>query len=166
MSEQTTEQLAAANDDLRRELEHQQAELKKQIADTAQQASGGLTDEHVRRLEHPDEFADDDTADADAGDDDDPASTAPVAPAAETGHPDNPPAGPFPPRHGFPFTAAGSDEQTAGVAFPFSGVGSQPAGEPDGPQEPAQELHDRAAARSLLARLEAQAADIRRKLGL
>ena len=50
--------LKDANDSLRNELAAEQASLKQQIAETRKQASGGLSDEDVRRLEHPDEYDD------------------------------------------------------------------------------------------------------------
>lgn len=75
------QRLEAENRALRNTLAADNESLRSQIAATAQQASGGLTDADIRRIEHPDEFADDDGDDADG----DPATIAPVAPAQTTG---------------------------------------------------------------------------------
>lgn len=50
--------LAAENESLRNELAAENANLQQQIAATRQQAAGGMTDDDVRRVEHPDEFTD------------------------------------------------------------------------------------------------------------
>jgi hypothetical protein len=92
MSEHNVEQqaadnaaAAADNENLRAQLAHERGQLEQQLAETRAQASGGLTDADIRRLEHPEEFDGDDAGDGDADADDEPASIAPVAPAATTG---------------------------------------------------------------------------------
>lgn len=60
----TVDELAQRNADLRAQLEEQNATLEKQLAESRAASSGaeGLSDEDVRRIEHPEEFADDDRA--------------------------------------------------------------------------------------------------------
>lgn len=56
----TADELAQRNADLRDELERENAALESQLAESraAGKDATGLTDEDVRRLEHPEEFAD------------------------------------------------------------------------------------------------------------
>ena len=128
--EPTVEQLSSENESLKNQLAADNAALRQQIADTAQQASGGMTDEHVRRAEHPEEFADGDKAETPAEADDDPAGTAPVAPALTTGPTST---GTLPAGYGFAVTPAGTPPTTsAAAATPAA------ADTPAAPQEPAQ----------------------------
>lgn len=103
--------VGAENAALRDQLEQENVKLRKQIADAQQAQSGGLTNEGVRRLEHPEEFVDGapragGPAEDGRGDDevaqpdDGPVrQVEPVAPAAETGRTD---------REGFGVTPAGA----------------------------------------------------------
>lgn len=57
----TTKQLADENAALRNTLHAERAELEQQIAEVQKQASGGMNDEDIRRIEHPEEFVEADS---------------------------------------------------------------------------------------------------------
>lgn len=56
MTDQTIEQMTAERDTLRAKLEQEISELRGQV-------DGGLTDDQVRRIEHPEEFVSGDAGD-------------------------------------------------------------------------------------------------------
>lgn len=86
----TADELAAHNAELRAQLQAENDKLQAQLAESqaATAAASGHTDEDVRRLEHPEEFADT-AASATAADEAEPGdearSAAPLAAASGTG---------------------------------------------------------------------------------
>ncbi len=124
------------NENLRAQLAHERADLEKQLSETRDQASGGLTDDDVRRAEHPEEFSDD----GDEADDGEPARVAPVTPAATTGPT-------------FAAGTSGGDAVSTGFAQVPAGIPHPPAGTPPDVDE-----------LTLLERLEVQAQQLRQRL--